>query len=361
MLEKVITLEVPGSRALMETLTELGSICFDSGDMDTSMNYHNVALNMYLDQQCETCFATLAIVNLRHVAAIYLRFRMHREALLCYNFIYKIQHTVIVDCPPIDIASTLSCMGLMNYLQEDYEEALRFYQEELRLRVHIHNGGMEQEDVAIVINSIGITWFQLEDINAARRAFQSCLQIRQQLLGDDVAPPLAGGDRSNHFCYDLAMNYFNLAAIAMKEGEDREASLLYRHSMELKRAVFGDHPEIAIDYQYLGQLFLDHGNSKAAVEYYMEAYKVVKLLAARDELQGGRAFDDGPAVSAAQKLLVIIGNIHLLEANIQEMMETFETAARMGTAGEDFVDNVRVFGCQMYSINRMHPPCAAEA
>lgn len=363
-LEKVVSLEALGSRALMESLTELGSVCFDAGDMDSSMNYHNAALNMYLDQQCEACFAALAIVNLRHVAAIYLRFGKCREALLCYTFIYKIQQTNIVDCPLREVASTVSCIGLMNYLMEEYLEALHFYQEELRLRVQLHKGNMEQEDIAIALNSIGIVYFQLDDVNAARQSFQSCLQIRQRLLGDDTVALLAHSGRSNDHCYDLAMVYFNLAAIAMKQGDDSAASRLYRRSMELKKAVFGDHPEIAVDYQYLGQLFLDHGDPQTAVEYYSEAYKVVQVLSTREQHQEGALQGGQAAVSAVQKLLVIIGNIHLLEANVEGLMENFKKAARLIEAnapGADFMENVRVFGCQLYSISRMHPPCAAEA
>ncbi|CAB9526934.1 Kinesin light chain [Seminavis robusta] len=375
-LEQVLPL-VTG-QALMETLTDLGSLCADFGDLDSSMNYHNLALNMYLDQSnsqaaCAPCYGNLAIVNLRHVAAIYLRFNRCQEALLCYTFIYKIQQET-VRAPLQEMASTLSCIGLMHYLMERFPEALRFYQEELRLRLQLHDGDMEHEDVAIALNSIGIVYFQLENLDQARQSFQSCLQIRQRLLGDGCSFNKTDDDDAHASsspskmtsdphccCYDLAMVYFNLAAIAMKQSDDDQAARLYHRSMELKKAVFGPHhPEIAVDYQYLGQLFLDHGDSQTAIEYYTEAHKVVQILG------NSAAGDNGnqQAKSAAQKLLVIIGNIHLLDANVQGMMSSFQQAARLETSedsGREFMEQVRVFGYHLYSISRMHPPCAAEA
>jgi tetratricopeptide (TPR) repeat protein len=372
-LEQVLPLE--NGYALMGSLTELGSLCFDLGDMDSSMEYHNSALKMYLDQSntqatCTTCYASLAIVNLRHVAAIYLRFNCCQEALLCYTFVYKIQQDS--SCTPLqDVASTLSCCGLMHYLMGHYSEALRFYQSELGLRLQHHNGVMEQEDVATALNSIGIVYFQLGDLDEATHTFSSCLQIRQRLLGDGCSKDGEGihvcSNSNNKIndphccCYDLAMVYFNLAAIAMKQGNADRASRLYRHSMELKKAVFGsNHPEIAVDYQYLGQLFLDVGDSQTAVEYYMEAYKVIQLLGS----SGAGSSSSQQTQSAGQKLLVIIGNIHLLDANVECMMASFEEAARLNdsaVADNSFMDEVRVFGYHLYSISRMHPPCAAEA
>jgi tetratricopeptide (TPR) repeat protein len=373
-LEQLLPLE--NGHALMESLTELGSICFEIGDMDSSMEYHNTALKMYLDRSSaeaerSACFASLAIVNLRHIAAMYLQFNRCQEALVCYTFVYKIQQDS-QDTPLQDVASTLSCCGLMYYFMGNFPEALRFYQGELCVRLQHHNGCMEKGDVAVALNSIGIVYFQLDYFDEARQSFLSCLQIRQRLLGEGCGIDGKGVHACSNStsacdphcsCYDLAMVYFNLAAIAMKQGNDDEACRLYRQSMELKKAVIGSkHPELAADYQFLGQLFLDNGDIETAVEYYREAYKVIQLLGSCD----GQSFSTSNELvqSAGQKLLVIIGNIQLLDANVEGMMKSFAEAARIvdsAASGNSFMDQVRVFGYHLYSIRCMHPPCAAEA
>lgn len=355
--------------SLMVSYTNLACLCFEMGDLDAAMINHNAALKVYL-KGCPAChsIAALAVVNLRHVASIYIRCRMSYEALRCYSFIYDIQQEFEAAgvVPKSEVAATLSCMGLMNYMLKKYPAALRFYQEELRLRLEIQNCSTDSEDVAISLNSIGIVHFQMQELEEAEKAFRDCLRIRQSLLGDGF--PIANNTaeetpssleiKQNH-CFDLAMVYYNLGGIGIKRGDTEGASELYQRSMELKKAALGNSPEIAVDYQHLGQTYLEHGDTVSSIGYYKEALKVLQSLAPVGG--SGENVDDAESRDATQKLLVIIGNVFLMEGNVPAMIQYFEQAARMAGSHSDFTEICHTFGFHYYSISRLHPRCASVA
>jgi len=500
----------------MKTLTELAVLCLDMQDLDAALYYHNAALSLYQPaiqsnarttststsskrtstenkaaqeedpedkEHCGCCTdhnhhdhtstaTILAILNLRHVAVIYIRNGMCHEALRCYNMIYTIQQqdasaTMMEQATTTDETkrtpifsmaercSTLSCMGLMHYLMGNYSAALRFYQEERNLRCSASSQEVGvlgdsktteeskvQTELAVSHNSIGICLFQMERMPEAQTAFEACLQIRlariemlynhhqnqtpssstkvdyetieeQFLQKANNKNTQAASSFSNssltaihdRHWYDMAMVYYNLAAIAMKMEDTANATQLYEKSMHVKQAVFGGtHPEIALDYQHLGQLYLDHGDPSTAITYYTKALQVVQAISAASSaptatsaLSPSAEITDSPTLatcmdnsssscsstspatitptstststnttttwSAEQKLLVIIGNIYLLEANLEGMMAHFEQAARMEqTQGDgEYWDRVKPFGYHFYSISRMHPRCAPVA
>ena len=345
---------------LMVSHTNLATLCQETGLFDDAIYHHNAALNLYMagSPSCHSS-AALAVSNLRYVASIYIRFRMKYEALKCYSFIYDIQQQfeAVGMVPKAEVASTVSCMGLMNYLLRKYEESLRFYQEELHLRLEIQNGRREGEDIANSLNSIGIVHFQLHRLDEAERAFRECLLIRQSLLGDIMLLNSSATETSTtleikkQLCFDLSMIYYNLGGICIRRGDTEGASALYQRSMELKKGALGDNLEIAVDFQHLGQTFLERGDVESSIGYYKEALKIVQALDAEDE-----------PTDAEQKLLVIIGNIHLMEGNVPDSMTCFQVAARAThSTNDDFTEVCCTFGFHYYSMSRLHPKCAPMA
>ena len=288
------------------------------------------------------------MVTLLHIAQNYKKLSKYTKALQVYRGVYDIQ-LELFGPKSLEVAATLCSIGLMLYLKQDLKSSLNYYQEALRVRQE-HFKTDDNFDIAATFNSIGLIAFKMKKLQLAKVAFLSCIRIRIKLEATD--------------CHkDIVTLYSNLGTVYLASGEDKEAIQKFTESIRLERKILGDNNlAVAVSLQHLAQLHQDRGELEMAHEYFAEALAITKEA-------------DEATMTNKQRtvctLLNLMGNIHLMKAEVPQMMECFVEASRVqiddssdttnGNSGADQFGNLVIAGYTFYGISKMHPPCSPVA
>jgi len=256
-------------------------------------------------------------------------------ALDFYRQVYRIQAKE-TESKKLEVAATLSSIGLMLYHSQDYESAFETYQEALRLRRE-HYGSDDNEDIALTLNSIGLVLFKQGLLDLCMDCFLECLQIRQKLFGPEHR--------------DVAMVWYNLASVSFEMGDDETALERYEEALRVEKVTLGDnHPDIILTMVHLGQVKQQCGLLDEAVSAFTDALRIQQQhLKTNDPMRQARIYN-------------FLGNCFLQKGDIQNMMYAFSAASRMlmslGCAEEE---PLVIKGYNLYGLSRLHPECAPVA
>jgi tetratricopeptide (TPR) repeat protein len=276
------------------------------------------------------------MVTLLHIAQNQKKLGKYSQALKVYRTVYGIQLETFGP-ESLEVAATLCSIGLMLYLKQELQSSLNYYQEALRVRQE-HFQTNNNFDIAATFNSIGLIAFKMNKLDLAKNAFRECIRIRIQLEATDAHR-------------DIVTLYSNLGTVYLANGEDKEAVQMFAESIRLERRTLGEtHLGVAVSLQHLAQLHQDRGELELAHEYFKEALEIT------------RGVDESMMANKQRTictLLNLMGNIHLMKAEVPQMMECFTEASRVcgDTAAQDLV----IAGYTFYGISKMHPPAAAIA
>ena len=275
------------------------------------------------------------MVTLLHIAQNEKKLGNYTKALNTYRTVYGIQLDVF-GSQSLEVAATLCSIGLMLYLKQDLQSSLNYYQEALKVRQAFFKSN-KNFDIAATFNSIGLIAFKMNKLDLAKNAFQECIRIRVKLEGTD--------------CHrDIVTLYSNLGTVYLGNGEDKEAIQMFAESIRLERKTLGkNHLGVAVSLQHLAQLHQDRGELELAHEYFKEALEIT-----RDADESMMANKQRTICT----LLNLMGNIHLMKAEVPQMMECFTEATRV--CSQDF-NSLVIAGYTFYGISKMHPPAAPEA
>lgn len=316
---------------LVGCLNDLGSLSYEMNSYEEALEYFQECLAVQRKVLDEACHPHL-LITLLNIAQIQKQSSDLNAAFETYREIYALQ-AESSEKDTLEVASTVSSMGLMKYLVKDFTSALNFYLEALRLR-RLHFGeDAVHADIASTLNSIGLVYFKLNHCAQANETFMECMKIRQALLGP------------NH--RDVAILFYNIATVLIESGDDEAAMKFYKESLRVERIVLGqNHPEIAQTLRHLGQVHQEQGKLTEALKLFTEAVSI---------LQHAEETKDTVAIS---QLLNLIGDIHLMHGEIDKMMICFAEACNL--LGQDGI-SLTIAGRSYYDITRLHPPCAPLA
>jgi tetratricopeptide (TPR) repeat protein len=299
-----------------------------------ALDSHMESLRIQLDLYKGDSRNPNIMVTLLHIAQTKKKQGDHKSALDVYREVYSIQLDVFGPAS-LEVAATLCSIGLMLYLKNNLKSSLNYYQEALKVRQD-YFGTNDNFDIAATFNSIGLIAFKMSKFELARTSFEECIRIRVNLEGTA--------------CHrDIVTLYSNLGTVYLANGQDKESIQMFAESIRLERKTLGDkNLGVAVSLQHLAQLHQDRGELELAREYFVDALKIT------------RSVDEASMANKQQTictLLNLMGNIHLMRAEVPEMMECFVEASRVVNDCCSLV----IAGYTFYGISKMHPPCAPEA
>jgi len=313
---------------------------------------HNVALT-YMGQenyveakhwlefaQIEALLSTCSATNIAFSLCIYrsLGQCLHKlgdlnSALLNYCQLCYLQISVF-GCNSLEVANTLSLMGRIQLLENRPDESLRLYQE--CLRIQENSFGFEDICVSNTLNEIGIVLFGEGRTmhKCAITYFTKSLEIRQRLNG-----PL---DKGN------AILLFNLGTTYLETGDEDTTILLFRNALQVEQAQNNSSPQELIKmHELLGLIYQRRGEFSEALTSLAQALQVAR---------------DNSLALVAGRILNLMGNIHLSQANVVEMMKCFIEASRtFGNIPQPHEGVLSIRGFKYYSLSKRHPECAPMA
>lgn len=177
--------------------------------------------------------------------------------MLAYDY-FNMRHDIL------GIASTMDDIGKLNWLQGNFEEALKRYMSSLKIRKKLNNPYV----IARSLDNIGILYFSQGFVSEAEEYLHEAYQIRKQLKDQ----------------WGIMISLNNLAKLAAGKGDEEEANSLLMQSLNIAQEI-GD-----IFYQitcmnHLGALYLENQHFDQSKLYLKQALEIAlensnqKLLA----------------------------------------------------------------------------------
>jgi tetratricopeptide (TPR) repeat protein len=313
------------------TLNKLGNLCYEMKDFTSAMKHYEQGLEV--EQRILPPNHPHTIITQTNLAHIHKQLGEHKKALAAYMAVYKMQ-TKAFGTESLNVAETLSSIGLMQYHLRDYETSFESYQEALRIRRNCI-GHDDHPDVASTLNSVGLVLFKQDMFDLAKKCFAESLRIRSKILGRDHR--------------DVAILWYNIATIHFETGEDDLAIQMYKETLRVERVSLGeDHPDVVLTLQHLGQVHQQLGQIEEAIRYFKEALEIErKRVESRSSSLG--------------RILNLLGNVYLQLGRIEEMMECYVEASRIYEKNHRAGETLVIAGYNFYGLSKTNPPCAPVA
>ena len=313
------------------TLNRLGNLCYEMKDLDGAQKYYLEGFKVE-HVVLGDCHPHI-LVTLMNVAQI-CRCRGDFHTALHYYTEVHVRTLKGFGPNSLEVANTLSNLGLMQYQLSQYDAAFELYQEALRIQRDCY-GSDDNVDVASTLNSVGLILFNKGVLDLAKDCFTDSLRIRHKILGP--------------YHRDVAILWYNLATIHLEKGDDDLAIKMYLETLRIEKSVLGPkHPDVVLTLQHLGMVYQQRGVLDEALKHFGEALDIERTNGEANQL-------------AVAKLLNLIGNIHLQLADVNEMMSCYAEASRIyHECGMPF-DCLVIAGYNLYGLSKTHPPSAGMA
>lgn len=81
-----------------------------------------------------------------------------------------------------EMAHLLNCIGVVYDRLGNYEEALDYKLQALRMRTELHRDVIDHKDVASSLNSVGVAYDRLNDYTSAIESYLKSLDMRYRLI-----------------------------------------------------------------------------------------------------------------------------------------------------------------------------------
>lgn len=348
-------------------LAQLADTCHQLGDCSEAIEHYTSAAQQ---ERSVTEHSTRLMGYLDAICRIYVEVRQYNYALCVFKEIYDIQIDALGP-NSLDVASTLCNIALMHFMLEFYTPSLHFYQETLRISLTLleeYNAKRTSDPdhtdepkayalnmgVGDSLNAMGLLYFKLRRFEEAAGAFSCSLGIREKLLGP--------------YHRDVTILWYNLAMVWVETGDLPRAIPLYEEGIRRERIGLGGdplHPALSSTLQYLGEIYNQSGEIDQSLQCFQQALAIEKRQAL---LQGTSPKKNRNSKinhwTGVCRLLNVIGNIHLMQANIPATMKCFVEAARTASlllaCGNQYIPLV-VAGHMFCHLTRLYPSCASAA
>lgn len=269
----------------------------------------------------------------------------------------------------LEVASVLNFVGTSLFHLQDYEHALIFFQEELRLEDESFredaSGADESNSISVTCNNIGRILQELgrfqEAINYYERALHgeygdikavthatikdSSVASAAEIVHRSQKSAASPADPSSPINLYSTI-WYNLGLIHDKLGSHNEAINAFEMSLELRRAMFGpDHSDIACLLYNIGVLQMEQGRLEDASASFREALRIRRVDATGQ-------LNDQHVIKTLEKL----ASLHKAKGNINRALEaTREILAVQELSAEyDPATRVREMGITLRSVAELH-------
>ncbi|KAL3920711.1 MAG: hypothetical protein SGILL_003122 [Bacillariaceae sp.] len=312
-------------------LNKAGNLCFRQGMYEEALRHYVWGLDIENAQRIRD--DKFLVVTLTNIAQTHKHLGRTELALTFYGEVYAIQMRGEAT-KRLDIASTLSSIGLMLYHLKYFQQAFDCYTKALSIRRDAYRTD-NHRDIAASLNAIGQVLFKQGMFDLSVQCFNQCLEIRRRLL-----------DPNHH---DVAMVIYNLASVSLATGDEESAISQYEEALRIERTALGNkHSDIVSTLIRLAHIKQQCGLLDEAIVIFEEAIQLHRL---QNEMNGLRE----------AKVFNAIGNCYLQKADVVNMMKAFASASRilisLGCADEPLA----IKGYNLYGMARLHPEAAPVA
>jgi tetratricopeptide (TPR) repeat protein len=359
--------------------SKLGDIRAKKREYQTALNHYVQSFQLEQDlfrqqtsqhpysyhQQQLSDSTTTMIVTLFKIADVQRKLKLCCSAVQIYMRLYEI-HIQTHGPYSLEIGRILSYIGSTLYDDHKYSLALEFFFDAFKVQM-IYHSYKDTVEAATTLNSIGLIYFLRQQYTSAELCFTESLRINIKLFGCDH--------------YDNSILWYNIASTNYEQGFHDKAITFYEAAIRIE-ALQSNMRLNGMDdnttpqrrktntrsLQKLGSIYEKQAELQMARDSYLKALRIELSLQCQQNI---------PTIA---RLLNVVGNLYLQEAEITPMMECYTTAARLlqqhnlsndRTCSD--VSSVRsgrnspndcaliITGYKYYYLSRMYPSAAATA
>lgn len=301
-------------------LNRMGNFHFEQGRLSDALRCYKRGLQ--IERKVLPPDSPNIVVTLSNLGEIYRQRSEWDEAAKMYHECLAILRRKHDNEDQIDVASTLSTLGLIHDQRGDTCKSLHYLQDALFMRRRLL--GNDHLDVSATLVYLGTILYRKSIFNTALELFSESLRIRQSALGKVHR--------------DVAFVLYNIALVHQQCGSYEEAIESYSETLRIERLVLGEtHRDIAMTLFKLGEVHKVAGDLEEALKYFENSLAVERSLSSSPSSSTDTMSSEeeqSPDYAAMARALNEIGNIHLALGNVVEMMEAFNEASRLyRTAG----------------------------
>jgi tetratricopeptide (TPR) repeat protein len=251
-----------------------------------------------------------------------------------------------------DVASVLNFIGTLLFHKEDFENALLFFQEELRLEEDLSEWD-DSISVSVTCNNIGRILQELGRSHEAIHYYQQALKseygdinvlVKGAKKRSIAVTGTTGTAPATANLYSTV--WYNLGLIHDKLGAYTDAISAFTMSLELRKALLGrDHPDVACLLYNIGVLQMEQQLLNEATSSFREALRIRRVASAGQ-------LNDHHVVKTLEKL----ASLHKAKGNIEGALEASREVLHIQEASSDYEPMTRMkeMGVMLRSIAELH-------
>ncbi len=196
-----------------------------------------------------------------------------------------------------DMAVAQRLLGATYFIRSDYDEAMKYYQQSLKLFEEISY----QKGIAGVLNNMGLIYSRKAEYSKAMEHYQRCVKIYEEISDKKTMAILLnnmGHIYLNQGDYPGAMNYYqrclktmeeisdkngmatvlhNIGLIYSRKGNYPRALDYYKHCLKIKEEI-DDKNGIAVVLNNIGSIYQNQGDYDNAMDYYQRSLLISKEI-----------------------------------------------------------------------------------
>jgi tetratricopeptide (TPR) repeat protein len=254
----------------------LGNCCYRLGENDAALEHYQLALQMAVQATYSTGSRQLWDLAASYNCVAVLRFHQSHpsepsDIALDYLQAALARYTAVLGndtsmnanasesfCTK-EVATVLSNIGRVYFLQAKYEKALELFQRSLAIRQLVLEG--HSVDIATAMFNVGQTHHRCGNLDAAMTYYRGFLETAQVQLGTEHR--------------DFAGGLVLLSDVYRERKEYIAAQTLLKQAIQCGRAALGhSHPDLALIFNNLGSLSYELREYNEAIKYYVECFTI---------------------------------------------------------------------------------------
>lgn len=339
-------------------LNRMGNFHFEQERLDDALRCYQRGLK--IERQVLPADHPNIIVTLSNLGEIHRQRSEWDEAASMYGDCLDILRKKHNNENHIDVASTLSTIGLIHDQRGDTCLSLHYLQDALLMRRRLL--GNDHLDVSANLVYIGTILYRKSVFSVALELFTESLRIRMAALGKDHR--------------DVAFALYNIALVHQQRGCYEEAIESYSETLRIEKLVLGtNHRDVSMTLFKLGEVNKAAGDLDEALRCFQSSLDVERSMTSSSDASSAALVNNngdgagqrrqqqqvtGPDHAAMARALNEIGNIHLARGDVVPMMAALNEASRLYRQAGLSPTNVVVSG-HLYALEFSCPEAAPAA
>ena len=134
----------------------------------------------------------------------------------------------------VDVASSLSELGIVHYAREDFNESLASFRVAMQIYSKASDSPERSKRICSLLNNIGCVHYSMGKVATSLSTFNECLGLQRSFMGRLT------GDTMNKVLYNMSITLCNTGIVTSKQGDLDNALSLFEEGLMVQYSVLPD-------------------------------------------------------------------------------------------------------------------------